>query len=59
MEILFPDGLESKTFEVYVNDTSDANFLEYHTKVQTFVILYIDAANYVDPDEGNWKFFLL
>ncbi|XP_073999610.1 histone acetyltransferase 1 isoform X2 [Rhodnius prolixus] len=53
------DGLESKTFEVYVNDTSDANFLEYHTKVQTFVILYIDAANYVDPDEGNWKFFLL
>uniref|UniRef100_A0A069DTJ6 Histone acetyltransferase type B catalytic subunit n=1 Tax=Panstrongylus megistus TaxID=65343 RepID=A0A069DTJ6_9HEMI len=53
------DGLDLKTYEVYVNDTTDPNFLEYHKKVQTFVILYIDAANYVNPDEGNWKFFLL
>ncbi|KAK9497904.1 hypothetical protein O3M35_003805 [Rhynocoris fuscipes] len=53
------DSNNPRTLEIYVNTTSDSAFLEYYKRAQTFVLLYIDAANYVNPDDGDWIFFLV
>ncbi|XP_071526683.1 histone acetyltransferase type B catalytic subunit isoform X2 [Panulirus ornatus] len=49
---------EQKTFEVYLCDVSTTGFLEYHERMQTFILWYIDAASYIDVDDDKWKFFV-
>ncbi|KAK7086526.1 histone acetyltransferase 1 [Halocaridina rubra] len=50
------DG-EEKTFEVYVCDISEPGFVEYHERMQPFILWYIDAASYIDADE-KWCFLV-
>ncbi|XP_069187293.1 histone acetyltransferase type B catalytic subunit isoform X2 [Procambarus clarkii] len=52
------DG-EEKTYEVYLCDISATGFLEYHERIQTFILWYIDAASYIDVDDDKWRFFLM
>ncbi|KAG7164503.1 Histone acetyltransferase type B catalytic subunit-like 2, partial [Homarus americanus] len=51
------DG-EEKTFEVYLCDISATGFSDYHERIQTFILWYIDAASYIDVDDDKWRFFV-
>lgn len=52
------DG-EEKIFEVYLCDVSEPGFLEYHERMQPFILWYIDAASYIDVDDERWRFVIL
>ncbi|XP_076028263.1 histone acetyltransferase 1 isoform X2 [Oratosquilla oratoria] len=52
------DG-KAKNFEVYMHDISPSGFNEYHERLQTFILWYIDAASYIDTDDNRWRFFLV
>uniref|UniRef100_A0A1B6KWX0 Histone acetyltransferase type B catalytic subunit n=2 Tax=Graphocephala atropunctata TaxID=36148 RepID=A0A1B6KWX0_9HEMI len=53
----FQDG--NKTYEIYHCDTSNQKFLNFHERLQTFILFYIDAASYIDTDDSKWQFFVL
>ena len=46
-----------RTFEVYKADMSYKKFKEYHQRLQTFLLWYIDAANFIDIDDDQWHYF--
>lgn len=50
------DGV-ARQFEVYSADMSYKGFREYHARLQTFVLWYIDAANFIDVDDDQWHYF--
>ncbi|XP_064615849.1 histone acetyltransferase type B catalytic subunit-like isoform X2 [Liolophura sinensis] len=52
-------GGENRVFEIYKAEISTPGFLEYHERLQTFVLFYIDAASYIDVDDDRWKFYVL
>ncbi|XP_034249338.1 histone acetyltransferase type B catalytic subunit [Thrips palmi] len=51
------DGKAPSTCEIYYCETSNADFIKYHSRLQTFVLWYIDASSYIDTDDDNWRFF--
>lgn len=46
-------------FEIYQADISVPRLKDYHERLQTFVLWYIDAASFIDVDDEKWNFFLL
>jgi len=46
-------------YEIYQADISVSRFREYHERLQTFILWYIDAASFIDIDDERWNFFLL
>lgn len=34
-------------------------FQEYHTRLQTFLMWFIETANFIDTDDDHWDFFLV
>ncbi|XP_012263999.1 histone acetyltransferase type B catalytic subunit [Athalia rosae] len=44
-------------FEVYKADMSCKGFKEYHERLQTFLLWYIDAASFIDIDDDQWHYF--
>ncbi|CAL1528340.1 unnamed protein product [Lymnaea stagnalis] len=50
---------EEKQFEVYYLKIEEAGFREYHSRLQSFIKFYIDAASYIDVDDEQWDYFLL
>ncbi|XP_003701894.1 histone acetyltransferase 1 isoform X2 [Megachile rotundata] len=50
------DGCTRK-FEVYKADMTYKGFREYHQRLRTFVLWYIDAANFIDIDDDRWHYF--
>ncbi|CAG4959935.1 unnamed protein product [Colias eurytheme] len=53
------DGGEKRTFEVYYCETSTPGFLDYHERLQTFLLWYVDAASFIDVDDDQWTFFTM
>lgn len=51
------DDGNARQFEVYKAHISDKGFKEYHTRLRTFILWYIDAANFVDIDDDQWHYF--
>ncbi|XP_047366105.1 histone acetyltransferase type B catalytic subunit-like [Vespa velutina] len=47
----------TRQFEVYKADMTCKGFREYHQRLQTFVLWYIDAANFIDIDDDQWHYF--
>ncbi|XP_043255255.1 histone acetyltransferase type B catalytic subunit isoform X2 [Colletes gigas] len=47
----------TRKFEVYKADMTYKGFKEYHQRLQTFILWYIDAANYIDIDDDRWHYF--
>ncbi|KAH9632022.1 hypothetical protein HF086_016582 [Spodoptera exigua] len=39
------------------SETSTSGFLDYHQRLQTFLLWYIDAASFIDVDDDQWTFF--
>ncbi|XP_052806790.1 histone acetyltransferase type B catalytic subunit-like [Mya arenaria] len=52
------DG-EKREFEIYKTDIECPGFREYHQRLQTFVLFFIDAASFIDVDDDRWSFYLL
>ncbi|RXG60256.1 Histone acetyltransferase type B catalytic subunit [Armadillidium vulgare] len=36
--------------------TLKTGFLEYHERLQTFLLLFIDASSYIDTDDERWRY---
>ncbi|XP_015175660.1 PREDICTED: histone acetyltransferase type B catalytic subunit [Polistes dominula] len=51
------DRGNARQFEIYKADMSCKGFKEYHERLQTFVLWYIDAANFIDIDDDQWDYF--
>lgn len=51
------DGSDKRTFEIYYCETSTPGFLDYHQRLQTFLLWYVDAASFIDVDDDQWTFF--
>lgn len=49
---------QTRTFEFYKCDATTPNFVQYHTRLQTFILWFVDAANYIDIDDPQWMFFV-
>ncbi|KAG1688814.1 Histone acetyltransferase type B catalytic subunit [Nymphon striatum] len=50
---------KNATYEIYKADVSVPGFKDYHERLQTFVLWYIDAASFIDIDDERWSFFVL
>lgn len=46
-------------FEIYKCDIREQEFRDYHTKMQTFLWWYIDAASYIDVDDDRWMYYTI
>jgi histone acetyltransferase 1 len=44
---------------VYLADESVPGFRDFHTRLQPWIMFFIDAASYIDIDDNNWRFFTL
>lgn len=51
------DGGDKRQFEVYYSETSTPNYLNFHQRLQTFLLWYVDAASFIDVDDDQWTFF--
>lgn len=46
-------------YEVYLSDESVPGFRDFHSRLQPWIMFFIDAASYIDIDDNNWRFFCL
>ncbi|XP_065309933.2 histone acetyltransferase type B catalytic subunit isoform X1 [Dermacentor albipictus] len=49
----------SRTFELYSAGVTTPGFLDYHARMQSFILWFIDAASYIDSDDEKWEYFVL
>lgn len=47
-----------RTFEVFSAGVDTPGLRDFHERLQTFLLWYIDAASYIDTDDSHWRFFL-
>uniref|UniRef100_A0A8C4Q9X8 Histone acetyltransferase type B catalytic subunit n=1 Tax=Eptatretus burgeri TaxID=7764 RepID=A0A8C4Q9X8_EPTBU len=47
------------TYVIYKADMTCPGFREYHARLQTFLLWYIETASYIDVDDDKWNYFLL
>ncbi|KAM9343976.1 histone acetyltransferase type B catalytic subunit isoform 3-T3 [Pholidichthys leucotaenia] len=47
------------TYQIYKADITCPAFLDYHKRLQTFIMWYIETASFIDTDDDRWDFFLL
>lgn len=53
------DDPDAITYEVYHVNWSTPGFLEFHRRMQIFILLYIEAGSYIQEDEEKWEFVTL
>ncbi|TNN53152.1 Histone acetyltransferase type B catalytic subunit [Liparis tanakae] len=47
------------TYQIHKADITCPGFLEYHERLQTFLMWFIETASYIDADDDHWDFFLV
>lgn len=57
----YPDtkGSKEHRFEIFMADMQAPGFKEYHERLQTFILFFIDAASFIDADDDRWIFYLI
>lgn len=50
---------EEVVFEAYSSNWDTPGFKEFHRRMQVFVLLYIEGAQYIDEEDGRWEFVTL
>lgn len=55
----FLENNEEHTYEIYHCGTNMKDFIEYHERLQPFLLWFIDGASFVDTDDEKWQFFVL
>jgi len=48
-----------RCFEMYTCDIEEPGFREYHERLQTFLLWYVDAASFIDVDDDRWRYYLV
>jgi histone acetyltransferase 1 len=49
-----------ETFEIYHCDVvQHPGFKEFHKRLQTFIMFFIDGASYIDDDDDKWQYFVM
>nr|CAB3251832.1 histone acetyltransferase type B catalytic subunit [Phallusia mammillata] len=46
-----------RTFQVYKADVTCPGFKDYHQRMESFILWFIDAASYIDADDDKWDFY--
>lgn len=47
------------TYEVYHNMVADPKYRKYHMRMESFVMWFVDGAQYIDTEDENWNSFVL
>ncbi|XP_032821290.2 histone acetyltransferase type B catalytic subunit isoform X2 [Petromyzon marinus] len=47
------------TYQIYKADMTNSGFKEFHSRLQTFLIWFIETASFIDVDDERWNYFLL
>uniref|UniRef100_A0A8C8F3C0 Histone acetyltransferase type B catalytic subunit n=1 Tax=Oncorhynchus tshawytscha TaxID=74940 RepID=A0A8C8F3C0_ONCTS len=50
---------EDFTYQIHKVDLSCPGFREYHKRLQTFLMWFIETASFIDVDDDRWDFFLV
>ena len=50
--------VDERTFQIYLCESSTANFQKYHARLESFIFWYIDASSRIEHDE-RWRFFVV
>uniref|UniRef100_A0A3B3UN03 Histone acetyltransferase type B catalytic subunit n=1 Tax=Poecilia latipinna TaxID=48699 RepID=A0A3B3UN03_9TELE len=50
---------EQLTYQIHKADISCPGFQEYHERLQTFLMWFIETASFLDIDDDRWDFFLV
>ncbi|KAL2081587.1 hypothetical protein ACEWY4_023440 [Coilia grayii] len=50
---------EDITYQIHKADLSCPGFHEYHERLQTFLMWFIETASFIDVDDDRWDFFLV
>lgn len=53
------EGNKDVTFEIYRANIHTPGFLQYHARLQTFIIWFIDASSFIDVEDEKWTFYIL
>ncbi|GBP06253.1 Histone acetyltransferase type B catalytic subunit [Eumeta japonica] len=56
-QIVDEDGKE-RVFAYYTSNYKQAAFLKFFSRLQTFVLWFVDAASYIDIDDPQWVYFI-
>lgn len=52
------DEGKERLFEFYNCNYKHASFLKFFSRLQTFVLWFVDAASYIDVDDPQWSYFI-
>lgn len=52
-------GLSYSIHRVNANFCDDQKFIEWYSRLETFLVFFIDAASTIDKDDPNWIIYLL
>uniref|UniRef100_A0A672JK77 Histone acetyltransferase type B catalytic subunit n=1 Tax=Salarias fasciatus TaxID=181472 RepID=A0A672JK77_SALFA len=47
------------TYQIHKADITCPGFQEYHGRLQTFLMWFIETASFIDTDDDRWDFFLV
>ncbi|KAG2214276.1 hypothetical protein INT47_000832 [Mucor saturninus] len=50
------DGI-TQHFEIYKSSFSSAKFREYHSRMQLFVLLFIEGSSFIEDDDDKWEIY--
>lgn len=50
---------EDLAYQIHKVDVSCPGFREYHKRLQTFLMWFIETASFIDVDDDRWDFFLV
>ncbi|XP_015750967.1 PREDICTED: histone acetyltransferase type B catalytic subunit-like [Acropora digitifera] len=58
-ELLHSYKCNDAEYEIYKADVTTPRLKDYHERLQTFLLWFIDASSYIDPDDERWRYFLV
>ncbi|OQR75230.1 histone acetyltransferase type B catalytic subunit-like [Tropilaelaps mercedesae] len=53
------DGEDGTVYEIYKNKVADLKYRKYHMRMESFVMWFVDGAQYIDTTDENWNSFVL
>jgi len=48
-----------KTFELFKASMSDPGFREWYLRLETFIMWFVDGAQYIDTDDSQWDYYVM
>lgn len=53
------DGDDEVLYEAYAATWETPGFVEYHRRMQIFLLLFIEGGSYIGEDDSRWEFLVL